>query len=658
MLKLKDLSRRRKILLVVALVVATFLTWFLIRLFTIDTELTLVDDYQLPELVSLKNSVEVENDFAVAIDGKIVDETDFESNEPKIRPTASTTKMILSLAIMQEKPFELGESGEILTLSDEDYSRYVWYINHGGSVTAVRAGEEISQYDALASILLASSNNMADTLAIWAFGSIDNYRDYATKMLKEWGINNTTIGEDASGFSESTASTAADLAQIGARVLEDPVLKEIVSTKNYVVPVAGELTNTNGILGQNNIIGVKTGYIGDVSGYCLISGYLEDEHIVTVALLGAPTRQVSFDESLVIVNKMQELAKTDKLVADGQKIGHYESWWTGRVNITATEDLEELAWAEAGISHEIKMDEEDGKLILKIQDHEYSVPVKADEYQKAPTLIEKILHIFGWRKEDVETEEATIEEATEEIAIEEVAESEEEIKPEEETEPFTNAASENCTIKFGKLMLINPNFTVENSFIAERKVELVSIYSEYGIVEGNSGNGDNLLDAEAAEHINDMVNAYKTEYPGHTLETRSCFRSVGTNCGRLCAATGASDHHTGLTCDLLDPAYGTSLDTSTYNQHIDWQWLKANSYKYGFIDRFPEAWAGGSMNEPLNVDENGSTGLFETWHYRYVGVDAATEIATGKYNNGEYDSLEHYLRQRGMVKDLKNGACE
>lgn len=249
-------------------------------------------------------------------------------------------------------------------------------------------------------------------------------------------------------------------------------------------------------------------------------------------------------------------------------------------------------------------------------------------------------------------ESVPLETITDESAVEEEPEITNSIKP------ISNASSSNCTIKYGILMLINPNFMVENSFIAERKTELVSLYSKYGIVEGVAGNGDNLLDEEAAMHINDMVNAYKSAYPGHTLETRSCFRAVGTSCGRLCAATGASDHHTGLTCDLLDPVYGTSLDTDTYDQHLDWQWLRENSYKYGFIDRFPESWAGGPMSEPLNVDENGSTGLFETWHYRYVGIEAATEIATGKYNNGQYDSLEHYLKSLNLVIDLKNGLCK
>lgn len=225
----------------------------------------------------------------------------------------------------------------------------------------------------------------------------------------------------------------------------------------------------------------------------------------------------------------------------------------------------------------------------------------------------------------------------------------------EATKPITKAQSSNPTIQYGRLMLINPNFPVETSFIKTRKTELISLQSTYGIKEGNPGNGDNLLDKEAAEWLSKMAADYTIFNPGHVLETRSCFREVGTNCGRMCAATGESDHHSGLTCDLLDPVYGTSLDTNAYEKHLEWQWLKQNSYRYGFIDRFPAAWAGGPMSEPANVDAIGSTGLYETWHYRYVGVFAATEIATGVYNDKAYDSLEHYLRMRGLVPDLLNG---
>ena len=272
---------------------------------------------------------------------------------------------------------------------------------------------------------------------------------------------------------------------------------------------------------------------------------------------------------------------------------------------------------------------------------------------------------FFIKDDSIKEEKAVVLEPEKELPVEtEIVEAEEIVVAPEpvpagaELTPVTNAVSSNCTIKFGNLMLINPNFHVETSFIATRKTELINLAYNYGIKEANPNNGANLMDSTAASHLNEMLMAYRTEYPGHEMMTRSCFREKGTNCGRLCLATGTTDHHTGLTCDLIDQAYGSSLDTSLYNQHIEWQWLKKNSYKYGFIDRFPSDWSGGPMSEPMHVNANGSTGLFETWHYRYVGIEAANEIATGKYNNGNYDSLEHYLKARELVTDLVGAKCK
>ena len=271
------------------------------------------------------------------------------------------------------------------------------------------------------------------------------------------------------------------------------------------------------------------------------------------------------------------------------------------------------------------------------------------------SLDERLARVFGWGVTEADDTEVTDSFSVSTQPKDDTEKKNEESKP--NLTPATNAPTNNCTVEYGNLMLINPNFTVEDSFIAARRNELVSLDTTYGIRELNAWNGDNLLDAEAATHLNEMLTAYKAEYPGHEMQTVSCFRSAGTSCGRLCMPTGASDHHTGMSCDLIDATYGTSLDTNTYEQHPDWQWLHTNSYKFGFINRFPDNWTGGPMSEPMNIDENGTTGLLETWHYRYVGVDFATDIATGKYNNGEYDSLEHYLKARGLVTDLKEGKC-
>lgn len=665
------MKKRTKIVFISigSLIVAIF-TCLTIKILTIDTSMAVEIKYELPNFNNLEDIYEISGgEYAIAIDGNPVTVKE----NITTRPTASTAKMILGLAVMKKKPFDLSSSGKTIVVDQDMYDKYTYYVNNGGSNTVVNVGEEISQYDALASVFLASSNNMADSLAIWAFGSMDDYHTYATEMLSELGILNTTIGPDASGFDPGTTSTPEDLAKIGFYLLKDPVLKEIVGKKSHDVPVAGTLNNTNQLIGSNDIIGIKTGWIGDISGYCLVVGYMEGNHIITVALLNSPSRENSFSDTLNIVNKIQESIEEINTISTGDIVGYYDSWWAGKVAIKANSDLKLLGWGEAEKSTELIMndDGETGILKITIADTVYEVSVAADDYNKEPSLAEKIWHLFGWSKEDNTTEIETDHDKEESPNDEEVDANFQEEQEESQTEevvqrdskqssqpPFTNAVSSNCTIKYGNLMLINLNFTVEDSFIATRRNELVSISARYGIVEGNPYNGDNLLDEEAAVHINDMINDYKSTYPGHTMETRSCFRSVGTKCGRLCMATGTSDHHTGLTCDLLDPAYGTSLDTDTYEQHIEWQWLKENSYKYGFIDRFPVMWAGGPMSEPINVDENGSTGLFETWHYRYVGIQAATEIATGKYNNGEYDSLEHYLKARGLVNNLKAGTCE
>ncbi len=74
------------------------------------------------------------------------------------------------------------------------------------------------------------------------------------------------------------------------------------------------------------------------------------------------------------------------------------------------------------------------------------------------------------------------------------------------------------------------------------------------------------------------------------------------------AVPGTSEHQMGLAVDI-------SMDDNGGQGAVDvWQWLMENSYKYGFILRYPE-------------DKAEITGIaYEPWHYRYVGKEAAEEI--------------------------------
>lgn len=82
--------------------------------------------------------------------------------------------------------------------------------------------------------------------------------------------------------------------------------------------------------------------------------------------------------------------------------------------------------------------------------------------------------------------------------------------------------------------------------------------------------------------------------------------------GELVAVLGTSEHQLGLALDIVDVA-NQVLDERQENTEVQ-KWLMKNSWKYGFILRYP-------------TDKSDITGIsYEPWHYRYVGKEAAKEI--------------------------------
>lgn len=90
--------------------------------------------------------------------------------------------------------------------------------------------------------------------------------------------------------------------------------------------------------------------------------------------------------------------------------------------------------------------------------------------------------------------------------------------------------------------------------------------------------------------------------------------------GQWVALPGFSEHQLGFAVDINGAAYDLYL------------WLQENSYKYGFIFRYP-----GDKTDITGVAE-------EVWHYRYVGTEAAARI----YEQGL--CLEEYLENIPSVR--------
>jgi len=358
---------------------------------TCDTEVNFNFSYVAPDKTFDGFDYSDDMRWAIALNGEVL----AGQNNKVVAPTASTAKMILALAVMEKKPFVLGEKGENLTIGAAEYERYSWYLRNNGSNSPVWIGRELSEYDALAETLVVSSNNMADALAIWAFGSLEEYATYANEMLVRLGANDTKVGVDASGFDSSTTSTANDLAIIGEAVLEQEVLAEIVNKPNVELPWRGEVSNSNELLGKHGILGVKTGYIGEESGYCLVSGYREAGDLVTIAMLGASRRQDSFDKTEKLVLEAQQKIVSRRLVEKDSEVASYESWWIGHVPVRASEDVDGIVASELSTD----FDEITGRLSLSTSSSSYGTDTYYSNFAQKPSFWQRFKHVFGWKAE-------------------------------------------------------------------------------------------------------------------------------------------------------------------------------------------------------------------------------------------------------------------
>jgi D-alanyl-D-alanine carboxypeptidase (penicillin-binding protein 5/6) len=143
-------------------------------------------------------------------------------------------------------------------------------IAENGSVLPVLIGNDLTQYQALQRILIASDNNVADKMARDIFGSESAYISAANDMLQGMGLTQTTIA-DPSGLNPKTVSTPAEMVKIGIAALRNPVIAQIVAQQEAKLPniPGGVIHNTNTLLGQNGVIGVKTGTTSE-AGYCLL----------------------------------------------------------------------------------------------------------------------------------------------------------------------------------------------------------------------------------------------------------------------------------------------------------------------------------------------------------------------------------------------------
>lgn len=175
------------------------------------------------------------------------------------------------------------------------------------------------------------------------------------------------------------------------------------------------------------------------------------------------------------------------------------------------------------------------------------------------------------------------------------------------------------------LLLVNP----WNPLPDDHAIQLKELRNGYCVDERIYPDLQEMFDNARAENIQPLiVSAYRTYDKQSQLyqDKVSSYLDEGYTqnqaeemAAKWVAKPNHSEHQTGLAIDI-NAESGSNDDV--------YEWLSKNSYKYGFILRYP--------NEKTEI-----TGIhYEPWHYRYVGKQAA------QYINEKQITLEEYLAEQ------------
>ena len=147
-------------------------------------------------------------------------ETVATAGDPAAVPIGGAAKMVTLLVTLDSLPLQEDGAGPAIPIGPEDYTDYLRYSGEGSRAMPVSPGETWTERDVVRAVLLASSNNHADTLVRWAFGGVEPYVVAANAWLAEQGFTATRVA-DATGLSGDNVGTADELARLAAMLLAD-----------------------------------------------------------------------------------------------------------------------------------------------------------------------------------------------------------------------------------------------------------------------------------------------------------------------------------------------------------------------------------------------------------------------------------------------------
>jgi D-alanyl-D-alanine carboxypeptidase (penicillin-binding protein 5/6) len=218
----------------------------------------------------------------------------------------------------------------------------------------VAAGETLTELQALEGLLVDSGADMATMLADWDAGNATTFLAKMNAAAAKLRLTSTHI-TDPSGVDPGTTSTAEDLVRLGEASLSVPVLRQIVSLgqSSVAIPLTTTVVyNLNFDLGQDGIIGIKTGSDSSAQGCYLFAAQqsIAGKTVTVVgAVLGQPAgaqgpNTVAVDAGDALVKSAFASLHSYTLFAPGQKAGQVMAAWGAAAPVTVSEPVTVVGW--------------------------------------------------------------------------------------------------------------------------------------------------------------------------------------------------------------------------------------------------------------------------------------------------------------------------
>lgn len=257
---------------------------------------------------------------------------------------ASITKVVTALVVLDVMPLALGEQGPEYRFTYSDNVRYWGYRSRGESALEVPVGGTLTQYQLLEGMLIGSANNYADRLAQNIWPNDAAFARAASDWLQAHGIPGITIVEPT-GIDPSNAASAVALIPLAERALADPVIAEIVAKTSTDLPGAGHVENTNGLLVDPGVIGVKTGSL-DTWNLLAAKNVTVGETPVRLyaSVLGQADDQARIDATRALFTQLEAELQTEPSVTAGTTVGVIDTLWGDHVEVVTDADASVVLW--------------------------------------------------------------------------------------------------------------------------------------------------------------------------------------------------------------------------------------------------------------------------------------------------------------------------